>query len=150
MFAYPEALSHAERALTLWEHVADAAELTGLSHAAMLRFTATLADNCGNSERALAFARAALDAVDEDTDPIEAALVHERIGRYMYYENYAPDDLLEHNRTAVRLVPEVPPSIERAECSRRSASSSWSRAGIPKRSRRVRCASRSRARWAPV
>src|SRR4029079_10111775 len=89
--------------------------LTGLSYAAMLRFTAALADNCGNTERALAFARAALDAVDEDTDPIEAALVHERIGRYMYYENYAPDDLLEHNRSAVRLVPEVPPSVERAQ-----------------------------------
>ena len=58
---------------------------------------------------------AALDAVDEETDPIEAALVHERIGRYMYYENYAPDDLLEHNRKAVRLVPEVPPSVERAQ-----------------------------------
>ena len=118
MFAYPEALSHAERALTLWEHVADAAELTGLSYAAMLRFTAALADNCGNTERALAFARAALDAVDEETDPIEAALVHERIGRYMYYENYAPDDLLEHNRKAVRLVPEVPPSVERAASAR--------------------------------
>ena len=109
----------------------------------MLRFTAALADNCGNTERALRFARAALDAVDEDTDPIEAALVHERIGRYMYYENYVPDDLLEHNRPAVRLVPEVPPSVERAQVLARSASSSWSWAGTPKRSRRARCASRS-------
>ena len=33
----------------------------------------------------------------------------------MWYENYAPDDVLEHNREAVRLVPEEPPTMERAQ-----------------------------------
>ena len=115
MYAFPEALAHAERALTLWEHVPDAAALTGLSHPAMLRFTAAQADMAGNVDRALAFARAALEEVDPEADPIEAALLHERVGRYMWYENYAPDDVLEHNREAVRLVPEEPPTMERAQ-----------------------------------
>ena len=90
--------------------------LTGLSHAAMLRFTAD-AGRHGRQRRPRARRSrgAALEEVDPETDPIEAALVHERIGRYMWYENYAPDDVLEHNREAVRLVPEMPPTIERAQ-----------------------------------
>jgi ATP/maltotriose-dependent transcriptional regulator MalT len=79
-----------------------------------LRLTARQADLSGQGDRALAYARQALAAIDPDTDPVQAGLVHERLGRFMWYQNYPPDEILEHNREAVRLVPAEPATVERA------------------------------------
>jgi DNA-binding CsgD family transcriptional regulator len=114
MYAYPEALSHAERALALWDQVPDAAGLAGMSHVTMLRYAAAQADLAGRPERAIAFVREAIEEVDPDTDPIEAGLAHERLGRFLWQTNRSPDEYLAENQEAVRLVPSTPPSEERA------------------------------------
>jgi DNA-binding CsgD family transcriptional regulator/tetratricopeptide (TPR) repeat protein len=114
MYAYPEALAHAERALALWPQVPDASELTGMSHAALLRYAAAQADLAGILDRAIAFVREAIDEVDPERDPVEAGLAHERLGRYLWQTNRPAAEYLPENYEAVRRVPEQPASDERA------------------------------------
>ncbi|HEY1738785.1 MAG TPA: AAA family ATPase [Acidimicrobiia bacterium] len=114
MYAFPEALAHLERALELWERVPDASELVEASFVEIVRRTASAAELSGRTDRALALAERALAAIDPHDDPVTAALVHERIARYMWMNRRPFDDVIAHNEAAARLVPEQPPSRERA------------------------------------
>jgi DNA-binding CsgD family transcriptional regulator/tetratricopeptide (TPR) repeat protein len=114
MYAYPEALQHTEAALTLWGQVPDAPALTGMSHVRLLRHAGDIAQMCGRFDRAVAYIRAAIAEVDPDTDPIEAGLAHERLGRYLWQVNRPADEYLVENFKAVELVPPTPPTVERA------------------------------------
>ena len=114
MYAFPEALAHLERALELWERVPDASALVEASYVEIVRRTASAAELSGRNDRALALAERALTAIDEHDDPLTAALVHERIARYMWLNRRSFDDIIVHNEAAARLVPEQPPSRERA------------------------------------
>ena len=114
MYAYPEALQHTEAALALWGQVPDAPALTGLSHARLLRHAGEIAQMSGRFDRAVAYVREALDEVDAETDPVEAGLAHERLGRFLWGVNRPADEYLVENFKAVELIPPVPPTVERA------------------------------------
>ncbi len=114
MYAYPEALAHLQRALDLWDRVPDAATLADASHVDILRRAANVADITGRQDLAVALARRALDEVDETVDPITAALVHERLARFLWMHKRPFAEVVAHNEAAVALVPSEPPSAERA------------------------------------
>ena len=140
-------------ALTLWEHVADAAGADRPEpRGACCGSPATLADDCGQFRP-----RARVRRVPRSTQSTRRRTrskprsSHERIGRYMWYENYAPDDLLEHNRDGR-------PSRARGAAERRARAgardarpAAHGRGPEPRSDRdRARRASRSRTRWAPA
>ncbi len=114
MYAYPEALAHYERALELWEQVPDASRLAAASLVEVLRGAALAAELSGRQDLAAALMQRALDEIDEARDPVGAAIVHERLARYLWLINRPLEELLPHNEAAVALVPPEPPSTERA------------------------------------
>ena len=58
--AYRESLIHAERAISLWPQVADAAAITGLQHPDLLELAATAATGSNRPDRAVAHLQAAI------------------------------------------------------------------------------------------
>jgi DNA-binding CsgD family transcriptional regulator len=108
MYAFTEALAHAERVLALWESVPDAGALIGMRHVDVLRYAANQADLIGNEDRALDFVRAALEEVDVDKDPVTAGLLHERHARFTWGVGGDWSEVLFHCDEAVRLVPPQP------------------------------------------
>ena len=69
-YAYATAAQLGERALTLWDRVADPAGVSGMSHVDLLDFTAVSWRNAGEPQRALAtvdLALAEVDAADATT-----------------------------------------------------------------------------------
>ncbi|HEX6677942.1 MAG TPA: AAA family ATPase [Actinomycetes bacterium] len=111
-YAFAEAQRHLERALELWEHVADAAERAGLDHLSVLTHASDAAGLAGDHARAAALVRAALAEMDVAADPARAGVLHERLGRHLSQTGHP--DALEAYQTAVRLVPTEPPSAYRA------------------------------------
>ena len=105
-----EALQHLERALELWDLVPGAAELAGLDLAALLEWTAQVADQTGAGPRAIELIRRAITLVDE---PVRAALLHESLGRFLVASG-SYEAALAAFRTAVDLVPAEPVTPERA------------------------------------
>ena len=111
VFGLAEALQHLERALELWDLVPGAAELAGLDLAALLEWTAEVADQTGAGPRAAELIRRAITLVVDD--PVRAALLHESLGRFLVTsESY--EAALAAFRTAVDLVPAEPVTPERA------------------------------------
>jgi DNA-binding CsgD family transcriptional regulator/tetratricopeptide (TPR) repeat protein len=108
IYAYGDALEHAEQILTLWSQVPDAEARTGMNHVDMMRYTATQAEMSGSTDRALDYIRSALSEIDPAADPVVVGLLHERLGRYLWMLSRSWADILEHCREAVRLVPEEP------------------------------------------
>jgi DNA-binding CsgD family transcriptional regulator/tetratricopeptide (TPR) repeat protein len=110
VFGLAEALQHLERALELWDLVPGAAELVGLDLAALLAWTAEVADETGAGPEAVELIRRAIALVD---DPVRAALLHESLGRFLIpFGSYEAG--LAAFRTAVDLVPVEPITPERA------------------------------------
>jgi DNA-binding CsgD family transcriptional regulator/tetratricopeptide (TPR) repeat protein len=114
IYAYGDALDHAEQVLALWAQVPDAEARTGMRHVDMMRYAATQAEMSGSTDRALDYTRSAIAEIDPVDDPIVAGLLHERFGRYLWMLARSWSDILEHCREAVRLVP-VEPSAARAK-----------------------------------
>ena len=112
VFGLAEALAHLERALALWPHVPDAAELTGLDLAELCTRAAELASQIGAASRAVELGRRAVELVGEG-DPHRAALLHVRLGEYLE-QTGSEDACLAAVERAVELVPAEPPSPERA------------------------------------
>jgi len=108
IYAYGDALEHAEHALTLWSQVPAAEELAGMDHVSLLRYAATQAEMAGVAQRALDYTEAALGETDADCDPVTAGLLHERLGRYLWMLSRSWSEILEHCRRAVELVPDEP------------------------------------------
>jgi DNA-binding CsgD family transcriptional regulator len=113
VFGLAEALAHLERALALWQAVPDAAELVRLDLAELCSWTAELASQTGAAPRAVELTRRAIELVDT-SDPVRAALLHERLGRYLNESGRTNAGLAAFER-AVELVPAQPPSPERAQ-----------------------------------
>jgi DNA-binding NarL/FixJ family response regulator len=111
VFAPAEALSHLDRALDLWDAVPDAREITMLDFAELLSWAAEIASQTGAAPRAVELARAALALVEDD--PLRAATVHRRLGRYLH-ESGRTDEALTAFERVVELVPDEP-SRERAD-----------------------------------
>jgi DNA-binding CsgD family transcriptional regulator/tetratricopeptide (TPR) repeat protein len=113
VFGLAEAHAHLERALTLWHAVPDAARLTRLDLAELCAWTAELASRTGAAPRAVKLARQAIDLVEE-SDPLRAARLYDRLGRYLH-ESGKTDAALSGYERGVELVPAQPPTAERAQ-----------------------------------
>ena len=111
--AHADALRHLERVLEMWDEVPDAASRVGMDHAAVLDMAAAAADRSGSGERAVELARAALEAIDAEAEPVRAGMTHSRLGVFLWSIGERQASIAEH-QTAVDLVPDSPPSIERA------------------------------------
>jgi DNA-binding CsgD family transcriptional regulator len=112
VFGLSEARAHLERALTLWDSVPDAPDLVGLSLDEICTWTAELASQTGGASRAVELTRRAIELVGE-TNRLHAALLHERLGRYLF-ESGRGDTFLAAVERALELVPAQPPSEQRA------------------------------------
>ncbi len=110
--ALSEALFHYERALAVWDGAGDAGSELPLSRAEVISRASQAAYLTGAMERAIELAREALERVDEHRDPVRAALVHERLGRYLW--TAGRDGALPEYRRAVELIPSDPPSEQLA------------------------------------
>ena len=113
VYAYPEALAAYENALELWPTIEDAEAVAGLDEVEMLRRAAEAAYRAGPTARALTLAQHALGLVDEQAEPLLAALLAERLGRYSWASGREADALTYYER-AVELAPARPPTAERA------------------------------------
>jgi ATP/maltotriose-dependent transcriptional regulator MalT len=111
VFGLAEAAQHLERALELWDLVPSAAELVGLDLAALLAWSAEVADETGAGPRAVELVRRAIALVADD--PARAALLNESLGRFLIASG-SYEAALAAFRNAVDLVPDEPVTSERA------------------------------------
>jgi tetratricopeptide (TPR) repeat protein len=113
-----EAYRHLTQALELWDRVPDAAAVAGVDRVELLLRAAEAADQTGEFRRAVGLARAAVEAIDEDADPLRAAGAYERLGHHMLDDEpelgQVEPQMLEACWRAVELVPEQPPTPLRA------------------------------------
>ncbi len=109
--AYAEALQLLSRVLELWDQVPDAEERLGEDHLAVLELAATAADLCGENDRGIKLATAALREIGDD-DPVRRAALLEQRGRLALFlrRDAGIADLAE----AVELLPADPPTRDRA------------------------------------
>ena len=113
VYAHPEALAAYENALELWPTIDGPETLAGFDEIELLRRAAEAANRAGLSDRALTLAQNAMALVDERAEPLRAAALNERIGRYTWvsgHEGEAPS----YYQRAVELADGLPPSVERA------------------------------------
>jgi DNA-binding CsgD family transcriptional regulator/tetratricopeptide (TPR) repeat protein len=113
VFGLAEALAHLERALRLWAAVSDATAVTGLDQAELSSWAAQRALQTDAAPRAVELGRRAVALVGDD-DPVRAALLHERLGNYLFAAGSREAGLAARER-AVELVPAQPPSAARAD-----------------------------------
>jgi DNA-binding CsgD family transcriptional regulator/tetratricopeptide (TPR) repeat protein len=84
VYAHAEALTQYERALELWDRVEEPERLAGLDRVALRGRAAEAASCLGEPLRAAQIAQRALDELDPGAEPVRAALLLERIGRYSW------------------------------------------------------------------
>ncbi len=113
LYASNEAWLHYERALEIWDAVDPAPGELPSERLEVLRRAAVAALRIGEEDRAIALAREVVTRIDERAEPVQAALAHERLGRYLWTAGHDQDALPAYRR-AVELMPEAPPSQERA------------------------------------
>ena len=100
--ALAEARHHYESAVRLWSEVGSAApsspDLTEL-----LASAAEAARLAGDCDGAVDLCRRALARLDRDVDPLRAAVLHERLGAYLFWDD---DAALDSYAEALRLLPD--------------------------------------------
>jgi DNA-binding CsgD family transcriptional regulator/tetratricopeptide (TPR) repeat protein len=114
--AHAPAEAHAqyERVLRLWPRVTDAATLAGSGRRELLAAAAAMASEAGDNPRARDLVGMALLEVDRTAEPLLAAALLERYGRYAWLA-CAPEQSRRSYEEAVALVSDRPPSPERAQ-----------------------------------
>jgi DNA-binding CsgD family transcriptional regulator/tetratricopeptide (TPR) repeat protein len=113
VYAHAEALTQYERALDLWDRVENPEQVAG-TDAVELRVRAAEAANAlGEPLRAAHIIQRALEDVDPAGQPVRAGLLSERLGRYLWIGGDTAYALIAYAE-AVRIIPSVPPSPERA------------------------------------
>ena len=113
-FAVPEALEQYERALALWDRVPDAEARAGTDRAEIMARAAAAAQWRGEFDRAIELLEGALDRIDEASEPLRAALMHERLGWCLFESGGSARAALMELQAALRLVPEEPPTAHRS------------------------------------
>ena len=112
MYAFSEALVHFERAVELWDRVADPETTAGLDRVELLKRTAEAAFLDDNVRRAIAWAEAAIEIVGDETSS-RAAILFERYGQYLW-DHGQGEKALEARQHAVERMPTEPLSVELA------------------------------------
>ena len=107
-----EARIHVERALSLWSRVKDAQQRSGMGHLEVLRWAAELAHDTGDPDRAVALLEQALSTAD--IDPTTRGLLYQRLSIFKVSAGDY-DGAEQVCAEAVRLIPEDPPTPERAQ-----------------------------------
>ncbi|HEY1566518.1 MAG TPA: AAA family ATPase [Solirubrobacteraceae bacterium] len=113
MAAFAEANAHFERAAELWDAVSPEHRAGSPDRVELLRRGAEAAHLAGDSDRATALGKSALGLVDASSDPLVAAALHERIGRYLWVCGQQRDAIEELSR-AVAVMPDDAPAVDRA------------------------------------
>lgn len=88
VYASAEARQHFERAVRLWG-TCDPPEDLALDRVELLRHTAQMARLMGDWDTAIARCREAIALVDVEAEPLRAALLHERAGEYLLWDDEA-------------------------------------------------------------
>jgi tetratricopeptide (TPR) repeat protein len=88
VYAWGEALAHHERALALLGE-GDLPPGLPMGRLELLRHAADAARFTGDYERAVDLGRRALALVDPGADPVTAAVLHERLGEYTFWDDEA-------------------------------------------------------------
>jgi DNA-binding CsgD family transcriptional regulator/tetratricopeptide (TPR) repeat protein len=109
--AFAEAQLQLERALALWDRVADPEQRAGADQVALLSRCAKAAYGAGNQAEAAELARQAIALVDAARQPQRAGLLHEQLARCL--RRLSDPAALDAHQQAVRLMPPQP-SAERA------------------------------------
>src|SRR4051812_30051352 len=112
--AYGDAAAMYERALELWDRVADPESLTGGDRIALLRATAEVHLAAGEHTRPEPLLRHAIELVDESADPLRAAGLLERLALAQWRTVGGEEEALSSARRALALVEDGEPSPERA------------------------------------
>jgi DNA-binding CsgD family transcriptional regulator len=102
---FAEAHEHLERAIELWDQVADADRPPSLDRLGLVERAAEDGHLAGDHHRAAALAQSALNALDPAGDPVRRGLLHERLGCYLAAAGHSEDALAAYAE-AVRLVTE--------------------------------------------
>ncbi len=113
IYAFAEAHRHLENALEIWDEVDDAERLAGTDRAAVLARAAESANLIDELDRAVALGRQALELTDSTGDPVRAALLRERLGRYLWATGRAEEGEQSYC-DAVELMPDDRPTAELA------------------------------------
>jgi predicted ATPase/DNA-binding NarL/FixJ family response regulator len=100
--AYAEHLAMLSRVLELWDAVPDASERIGVDHVRVLEEAVWTAHATGEEARGIAFATAALQELDHDSEPARAAMLLER--RSVLQGSRRPECSIEDLRMALDLV----------------------------------------------
>jgi DNA-binding CsgD family transcriptional regulator/tetratricopeptide (TPR) repeat protein len=111
VYAFAEAQLQLERALALWDRVADAAGRAGMDRVGLLSRCGEAAYGAGDLAGAAELVRQALGLVDAARQPLRAGLLHEQLARCL--RRLRDPAALDEHQQAVRLVPPEP-STERA------------------------------------
>ena len=109
MHAPAEAARHLENALELWDRVDDPERVASSGLIDLVQRAAEDFYPAGDEERAVALARRAAGLLDPERDPVAAALLHERLGRYLWTSGRDRDATDVYAR-AVELMPAEPPA----------------------------------------
>jgi DNA-binding CsgD family transcriptional regulator len=120
VFAPSEAYRHLTQALELWPRVPDAAAVAGVDRFEVLVRAAEAANHSGEFRQAVGLAKEAVEALDEDAEPLRAALAYDRLSGYLLDAEpelelaRVEEQMLAASGRAVELVPEEPPTPLRA------------------------------------
>lgn len=113
-YAFPEELTHLERALGVWTRAADSAGRHGASQAEIAERAARAADRIGDPRRAASLLEFALTTVQADDSPLLAGRLHTALSDQLYCIGQVRQADAALSR-ALRLIPADPPSKERVE-----------------------------------
>ena len=109
-WAFPEALTQLERALSALDHLEASAVPTGVDRLRLLESAADAAYLAGEGKPAVDLALAAIATVDSEVDPSTAARCYALLGRNAWAIGDS-DGAFDAYRRAATLVPADPPSV---------------------------------------
>jgi ATP/maltotriose-dependent transcriptional regulator MalT len=109
-----EALRHVEQALKLWSAVDAADRPDGIDEAGLLRHASLHAGAGGEPERAVAYARSAVDRFAAVEEPEQAAQSYRRLAQALINIDGKATEAREAVQNAWRLVADRPPTYTRA------------------------------------
>jgi DNA-binding CsgD family transcriptional regulator/tetratricopeptide (TPR) repeat protein len=109
-----ESLRHLERALRLWDAVAERDRPSDVDELTLLRRAVWVAGMAGEPERGVAYARSAVKLADQATDPEMRARLRRRLAQALYILDGREAEAREVIEQAWALVADRPPSDVRA------------------------------------